>query len=160
MRPSGRAVHDGTTNDTSDVIAAALALEVSEFDVFRLAYRRWHGADADTAWIERVFVGYLFGQRVPPWVRHYCRDALRTSPPDRADLDMDGTVRRRPRLVLPGGGATLVIGVAALVMFVVCVGLDGVRPSMPLSCHGGGPGLRFAEDVAHGYCRAVRRRYL
>ena len=139
----------GKRADAGDVVSAALTLEISEFDLFRLAYRRWHGADADTASIEKVFVAYLFNQHIPFWVRQYCREALRTDPRDRRRLGIDASVRRRPRPVALGGNSTLVIGVAAMLMFAVIFGFDGGNPATPLSCHGGGPGLRHVETLAY-----------
>jgi len=61
----------------SDLTArAAEALRISEFDLFRLAYRTWHGEDPETQRIEKVFAAYLFNQTVPSWLRHFCRDVL------------------------------------------------------------------------------------
>ena len=52
----------------------ALALMgVREFEFFRIAWREWHGADADPKTIERALMASLYTQETPPWVRHLVR---------------------------------------------------------------------------------------
>ncbi|MFQ5784758.1 MAG: hypothetical protein ACE5H8_08030 [Alphaproteobacteria bacterium] len=63
----------GITEDMAAVQRAADAMRVGEFDVFRRAYRRWFGHDADEPRIERDFVAYLFRGQAPYWVRRFCR---------------------------------------------------------------------------------------
>lgn len=65
-----------TEQDVLRVAEVARLLRVNEFDLFRLAYRRWHGRDARTKALERLFAGYMFRQQIPPWVRQFCRDVL------------------------------------------------------------------------------------
>ena len=65
--------------DGRAVIDAAQALRIREYDLFRAAFRRWWGREADTKALERVFVAYMFHQVVPPWVRHFCRQTWRCS---------------------------------------------------------------------------------
>ena len=55
---------------------AAEALGVSEYDFFRLAFRRWLDREANEKTLERSFVAYMFHQNVPVWVRHFSRDVL------------------------------------------------------------------------------------
>jgi len=74
VRPAG-------IDDETLVVIAAERLGLKEFDLFREAYRDWFGDDADEAWLERVFVGYMFQRGVPPWVRRFCRAALDAAPP-------------------------------------------------------------------------------
>ncbi len=52
---------------------AAARLDITEYELFHLAYLRWHGAPADEATLESHFVGYMFREQVPPWVRHFSR---------------------------------------------------------------------------------------
>lgn len=59
------------TNDTQTVLTAAYALDISEFELFHLAYQNWHGQRAETRQLEAVFVGYLFEAKIPHWVRHF-----------------------------------------------------------------------------------------
>lgn len=59
-----------------DVLEAAARLDITEFELFRIAYERWFGhgiADAD---LERLYLPYMFKDQVPAWVRHYVREVL------------------------------------------------------------------------------------
>ncbi len=87
--------------DVRAVLEASRALRVSEFDLFRLAYRRWHGAEPDEKALERVFVSYMFRQAVPLWVRQFCRQVLsaaRAGALDRGAFGADRVARREPLL--------------------------------------------------------------
>ena len=55
--------------DVHNVLDAAALLQVSEFCLFQLAYRHWHGRDTTEQSIERHFVPYMFRSVVPFWVR-------------------------------------------------------------------------------------------
>ena len=83
--------------DALRVAEVARLLRINEFDLFRLAYRRWHGRNARTKVLEREFATYMFQQRVPPWVRQFCRDVLARA--EAGQLDREefeaGTVPRR-----------------------------------------------------------------
>ncbi len=63
--------------DVRDVVNTSVLLEVSEFDVFRIAYARWYGQSAHDKLIERHFVHYMFGKPAPFWVRHFTRQVER-----------------------------------------------------------------------------------
>jgi hypothetical protein len=65
--------------DVRNVLDAAALLQVSEFCLFQLAYRYWHGSDASEQSIERHFVPYMFRSVVPFWVRQLCRRVLEAS---------------------------------------------------------------------------------
>ncbi len=65
--------------DVRNVLDAAALLEVSEFCLFQLAYRHWHGSDTSERLIERHFVLYMFRSVVPFWVRQLCRRVLQAS---------------------------------------------------------------------------------
>ncbi len=60
-----------TFNDTQAVLTAAHTLDISEFELFNLAYQNWHGQRAETRQLEAVFVRYLFEAKIPHWVRHF-----------------------------------------------------------------------------------------
>jgi len=62
--------------DSDLATQAAAALRISEFDLFRLAYRTWHGEDPNPQRIEKIFAVYLFNQTVPTWLRQFCREVL------------------------------------------------------------------------------------
>ena len=49
---------------------------IGEFDFFRAAWRAWHGSPPDDGRLERIFVDYLFRQKVPAFARHFARRVL------------------------------------------------------------------------------------
>lgn len=63
----------GHDSNHHEIRAAAEATGLSEFDLFRAAYRHWYNADPDTRALEARFAAYLFEGTVPPFVRHYAR---------------------------------------------------------------------------------------
>ena len=65
--------------DVHNVLDAAAVLQVSEFCLFQLAYRHWHGSEASERSMERYFVPYMFRSVVPFWVRQLCRRVLQAS---------------------------------------------------------------------------------
>lgn len=92
------------STDAEAVRDAAFALKVSEFDLFRLAYRRWYGRDAEIKPLERVFAAYMFHQVVPAWVRQFCREVLAAAREGRLDRETFGAAgvpRREPLVDYP-----------------------------------------------------------
>ena len=153
---------DAKGGDPADqVTAAAGRLEISERDLFLLAYRRWFGREPDAAVLERSFAACMFRGEVPPWVRHYARDVLaapRIGPAEARRLGLDRLpepppVPRHGRLVVAATGA------AFLALFVLLLGTGyDPRTSAPMtsdlwrpSCAGGGPGLALVEELAYAF---------
>jgi hypothetical protein len=62
--------------DVRSVLDAAALLQVTEFRLFQIAYRYWHGRDTSDHAIERHFISYMFWSVVPFWVRQLCRRVL------------------------------------------------------------------------------------
>ncbi len=58
-------------DDVRAVLDVAALLAIPEFRLFHIAYRFWHGDDAEEAVIEHYFTPYMFGDVVPFWVRHF-----------------------------------------------------------------------------------------
>jgi hypothetical protein len=82
--------------DIRSVLEAAALLDVTEYDLFHLAYSRWHGEQADDDLIEPFFIAYMFNKVVPLWVRHFSRLVERLY--DRGELDAaDLGVKYLPR---------------------------------------------------------------
>jgi hypothetical protein len=79
----------------ADVLEAAALLEVTEFELFRIAYRRWFGAEIGDDGLERHYLPYMFKSRVPPWVRHLAREVIERADADELDPRAYG-VRPRP----------------------------------------------------------------
>jgi hypothetical protein len=88
------AFDENLRSDVSSVLNAAGILDITEYDLFHLAYLRWYGDSADEPTMEPHFAGYMFRERVPPWVRHFAR--LVESLYRRGQLDRDalGVTRR------------------------------------------------------------------
>lgn len=111
------------TEDVRGVVDAAWALRVSEFNLFRLAYRRWYGGEPDIKWLEQIFAGYMFRQQVPPWVRQFCREVLARASAgalDRRAFGADTVPRREPAEIYPRRfiAITMVVMVLAYLVFV------------------------------------------
>lgn len=78
--------------DVQAVLDAAALLDITEYDVFHLAYARWHGERADENTMEPFFVAYMFHEVVPLWVRHFARlvqDLARVGTLDRTALGVE-----------------------------------------------------------------------
>ena len=68
-----------TENDPADtdcVVSAANYMEVSEYVIFRDAYKAWYGNKVPEKQVEKVFVEYLVESKVPFWVRNYARSRI------------------------------------------------------------------------------------
>jgi len=65
--------------DIHAVLDAAAILDITEYELFRLAYERWHGEQVDENALEPFFVAYMFNDVVPLWVRYFSRLVLRRS---------------------------------------------------------------------------------
>jgi|GEM_PF-1536209 len=96
--PSHR-LADIARQNCCDVVSASAVLGLREFDFFRLAYRRWFGAQPDPVVLERAFGAYMMIQRVPPWVVQLSRDVLhaRRAGALAADAFGSSAYRDRPR---------------------------------------------------------------
>ena len=63
-------------SDVADVLEAAALLEVTEFELFRIAYCRWHGAAISDDRLERHYLPYMFNGKVPLWLRQMTREVI------------------------------------------------------------------------------------
>lgn len=137
--------------DSRSVMDAAAALRVREYDLFRLAWRRWWGRDPDDKALERFFVTYMFRHVVPPWARHFCREVLAREKEGRldpADFGVDPAARREspPRFGKAYVAAVLAV---ALVLYpaLLSTTYEPETPA-PLACEAG-PGLKVFAGLAH-----------
>lgn len=62
--------------DVRHVSETARVLRISEFETFRLAYRFWYQRELRAAALKEAFADYLHRQKVPSWVRDFCRRVL------------------------------------------------------------------------------------
>ena len=93
-----------------------------EFDLFHAAWRVWFGRAPEDKALERIFVNYLFNQRIPHWVRHFARRVINDAEAGYLDPRSLGATDYPRRDPLPDlGDSHLAMGyVAALVLF-LCV---------------------------------------
>ncbi len=138
--------------DFGDVIKAAEALRISEYDFFRLAFRRWSGREPEDEALERAFVNYMFHQAVPTWVRHFSRDVLAREGAGNLSLAEFGALKYRQRLP-PARHGGLYIGLMGAMMVLYCVSLLNIsydpQTSAPMPCYGG-PGFKIISEITHG----------
>lgn len=59
-----------------DVETAAALLQISEFQLFHIAYYQWYGRKTSDTVMEKFFVTYMFDGIVPPWARQLARKVL------------------------------------------------------------------------------------
>ena len=69
--------NDKTPPDLMDVLNASGILEITEFELFGIAYTRWYGKRVGDIVIEPFFNNYMFHDIVPFWVREFTRLVLR-----------------------------------------------------------------------------------
>ncbi len=63
--------------DDGDAISVAAALlQVSEFQLFHIAYFLWFGTRIPDSKMEKFFCGYMFQNIVPFWVRNTARKVM------------------------------------------------------------------------------------
>ena len=82
--------------DVMSVLNAAALLDITEYDLFRLAYLRWHGEACSDRAMEPFFIAYMFREIVPLWVRHFSRLVERLNHMGQLDRGAFG-IERLPR---------------------------------------------------------------
>jgi len=106
--------------DIHSVLDAAAILDITEYELFRLAYERWHGEQVDENALEPFFVAYMFNDVVPLWVRHFSRLVQRRSQLGTLDSKEFGVELRlrTPQMVRRGTcyAVTLVTVMATLIV--------------------------------------------
>ena len=86
------------------------SLDVSEFEVFRMAYTAWYGEQPTRQRIEHHFDDYLADGVLPFYVRHYCRQYIDNRP---ESLDAAQEQERRSRFAERLTMGLLILFVAA-----------------------------------------------
>jgi hypothetical protein len=71
--------------DVADVLEATAQLEVTEFEFFRIAHRRWFGGAIGDDQLERLYLPYMFNGQVPIWVRQLSREVIAAADAERLD---------------------------------------------------------------------------
>ena len=85
-------------------------LDVSEFEVFRMAYAEWYGEKPSLPRLETEFDDYLSSGVLPFYVRHYCRQFIEDHP---ECIRAAQTTERRSRFAERLATALLIAFVAA-----------------------------------------------
>ena len=133
--------------------AAAAALRISEYDLFRLAFESWNGRPADDRDLEPVFVAFLFDHATPHWVRHFARrvlDAAEAGALDRAALGADRfkrVVPLYPRARPPFAVTLLLVAVYALGAAAIHYRVELKAEICAILSHGGWPAFVAAALV-------------
>ena len=89
--------------DAAEVAQAAALLEVSEFQLFRIAWRKWHGGEIGRSQLQRYYLPYERTGHVPVWVYRLARriideaDAQRLDPARYVTPKPQDVQRRGPR---------------------------------------------------------------
>ena len=99
-----------TPADLDTLMLTREALDVSEFEVFRMAYAEWYGEKAPPSRLEKQFDDYLSSGALPFYVRHYCRHFVDNHP---ECIQAAQTSERRSRFAERLATALLVVFVAA-----------------------------------------------
>ncbi len=137
--------------DLGNVIKAAEALIISEYDFFHLAFRRWKGCAPEKVALEETFADYMFHQTVPPWVRHLAREVLSLEENGTLDIVCMGA-HRYQRGVPPPKNGRFHVGIMAAAVIVYCFALVEIShfqdTTAPLPCNGG-PGLMVISKMAY-----------
>ncbi len=76
--------------DSDSVGRAAGMLQVSEFEIFELAYGLWFGKSASSEQTEDLFSGYMHRGLVPYWVRDMARKVIERCGGDKCDPEEFG----------------------------------------------------------------------
>ena len=131
--------------DSRDVTVAAGRLGLTEFDFFRLCYRRWFGRMPDERALEQAFAAFMFRGHVPPWVRAATRQVLAADRAGTLDAEAYGAGRFRERATPPPRGRLYVAAAAAVWLVLFAMLLDTrydpqtSAPSPACTAAGGSP---------------------
>jgi hypothetical protein len=81
--------------DVADVLEASALLQVTEFELFGIAWRRWHGGAIADRDLEPYYLPYMFRGQVPLWVRQLARQVIVEAEASRLDPASYGIVPRQ-----------------------------------------------------------------
>ncbi len=104
--------------DNEDVVRSASMLQVSEFELFRLAYQSWYGHTPTEPQLTQAFDAYMVKTQVPMWVRAFSRQVQSLQAEGRLDRACFG-LQSRPAT----GFWTRLIGVSGLLAMILFIGM-------------------------------------
>lgn len=90
--------------DIAAILHTAALLDITEYLVFKLAYKDWFGERATDERVEPHFVKYMFQEIVPIWVRQYTRKVIKLDEEGSLNPRSLGVYKRLPsrRMILVG----------------------------------------------------------
>ncbi len=108
--------------DVWGVLRASALLGVGEFRVFEIAYKEWYGEAGKEKMIEKHFTGYMFNDRVPPWVRHFCKKVLKLDSEEALDPADFGIVRNPATREQINKGLEAIMYIIVALLFIFLLG--------------------------------------
>lgn len=120
-------------NDVWSVLRAAALLSVGEFRVFQIAYKEWFGEDGEEKLIEKYFVGYMFNDIVPPWVRHFCKKVMERDSEGTLDPEEYGVVRSAATREQVNKGLEAIMWITGAMIVLFILG-EGAAQVLRLQC--------------------------
>ena len=135
---------------------AAALLDVTEFDLFRLAYRWRFGHLPAEAVLENAFAAYMLRGSVPPWVTALCRETIERQHRGTLDAEAMGAGRFRDRPARPRHGL-LWVGAAMAAWLVMMVCLLDLRPD-PQGAAAATPECRTGQTFFHDWAAMISGR--
>lgn len=96
MQPQIRRFNNHASLGVRHLVECAEILQVSEPEIFRLAYRYWYERELNESLLDELFGGYLTRQELPGWVRNYCTRVLNLA--DVGQLDPGDFGVDRPKM--------------------------------------------------------------
>ncbi len=121
--------------DVQAVLNTSALLEITEFEVFRIAYRDWFGKRAADNVIEPFFTDYMFNEVVPAWVRHFTRLVIDLAREGRLDPRQFGITPRPFSLSMAARGLRYLLFVIVWVTMLVLLAHFGARYWPASSCY-------------------------
>lgn len=122
---------DQIKSDVRAVLNASALLEISEHEVFRLAYVRWQGKLPGERALERQFAAYMFAEVVPFWVTRFARLVEQQHGEHKLDRRALGIAQLRPsrQMVYQGILAIVaILGVMIVLMVLAESATQFIRP--------------------------------
>lgn len=146
-----RRMDSDLSEDTRLVLDAAAALDVKEYELFRLAYRRRFEAEPADARLERVFVRYMYFGEAPGYIQQFAREVAAHA---RAGCLKPHAFGAAPAAAPPPHPYGRAVVASVLVLAMAFSGLLIVtRTGMKepnIGC-AGGPGMGFVEQAARQF---------
>lgn len=138
------------------VLDASALLDVTEFDLFRLAYRRRFGRQPNERMLETVFADYMLRGEVPGWVRTLCREVILRRNGGTLDAEAIGAGRFRDRPARPRHGV-LYVGAVVAVWLVLIVCLIDLQPD-PVRTAAASEDCRAGQSFYHDWVAMISGR--